>query len=78
LTHFDLGRSDADNAGLVTFKDRLGASRSEMLYLRYRAHTGSVVGDKNDWKLRLAKPIFARSPATILRAVGHLFYKHIG
>jgi hypothetical protein len=78
LTRFDLGRSDADNAGLVTFKDRLGASRSEMLYLRYRTHAGSVGGDKNDWTLRLAKPIFARSPATILRAVGHLFYKHIG
>jgi hypothetical protein len=81
LTRFDLGRSDAENTGLVTFKDRLGSSRSEMSYLRYCAHAqsaGSVVGDKNDWKLRLAKPLFARSPDTVLRAVGSLLYRHIG
>jgi GNAT acetyltransferase-like protein len=81
LTSFDLGRSDADNTGLVNFKDRLGAVRSEMSYLRYYPHgqpTSGVVGDKNDWKLRLAKPIFARSPDKVLRVVGRLLYKHIG
>jgi len=81
LTSFDLGRSDADNAGLVQFKDRLGAARSEMSYLRYYAHgqpTSGGVSDKNDWKLRLAKPIFGRSPDAVLRAVGHLLYRHIG
>ena len=33
----DLGRSDSDNAGLITFKDRLGADRSTLTYVRYPA-----------------------------------------
>jgi lipid II:glycine glycyltransferase (peptidoglycan interpeptide bridge formation enzyme) len=81
VTNFDLGRSDADNVGLVNFKDRLGATRSEMSYLRYYAHEqppSGVASDNNDWKLRLAKPIFARLPDKVLRAVGRLLYKHIG
>ena len=80
LTSFDLGRSDADNTGLVHFKDHLGAARTEISYLRYYAHEQPTRGvtDKNDWKLRLAKPIFGCSPDVVLRAVGRLFYKHIG
>jgi CelD/BcsL family acetyltransferase involved in cellulose biosynthesis len=81
LVQFDLGRSDITNTGLVTFKDRWGASRTEMSYLRYYAgwqRASGVASDKNDWKLRLAKPIFARSPDVVLRAVGSLLYRHIG
>ncbi len=34
---FDLGRSDCDNTGLITFKDRWGAGRSQLTYWRYPA-----------------------------------------
>jgi CelD/BcsL family acetyltransferase involved in cellulose biosynthesis len=34
MTQLDLGRSELDNAGLVKFKDRLGASRRELQYYR--------------------------------------------
>src|SRR5438034_5555456 len=34
---FDLGRSDRDNPGLITFKDRWGATRSQLTYWRYPA-----------------------------------------
>ena len=81
LVQFDLGRSDITNTGLVTFKDRWGASRKEMSYLRYYpgGNSNSLdITSKNDWKLRLAKQIFARSPDTILRAAGNLLYRHIG
>src|SRR5207247_3253868 len=30
---FDLGRSDPDNTGLITFKDRWGAARSVLTYM---------------------------------------------
>ena len=33
----DLGRSDLDNQGLITFKDRWGASKSTLTYYRYPA-----------------------------------------
>jgi Acetyltransferase (GNAT) domain len=81
LVQFDLGRSDITNTGLVTFKDRWGASRTEMSYLRYYPGGTSNaidISSKNDWKLRLAKPIFARSPDAVLRTVGSLLYRHIG
>jgi lipid II:glycine glycyltransferase (peptidoglycan interpeptide bridge formation enzyme) len=81
MTCFDLGRSEVDNTGLITFKDRWGASRKEMSYLRYYpgGNSNSLdITSKNDWKLRLAKQIFARSPDTILRAAGNLLYRHIG
>lgn len=32
---FDLGRPEFDNAGLITFKDRWGATRSPLTYWRY-------------------------------------------
>src|SRR6185436_335791 len=35
IRRLDLGRSDSDNAGLITFKDRLGADRSTLAYVRY-------------------------------------------
>jgi len=36
---FDLGRSDPDNAGLNTFKDRWGAARSQLTYWRHPTHS---------------------------------------
>jgi lipid II:glycine glycyltransferase (peptidoglycan interpeptide bridge formation enzyme) len=81
LARFDFGRSDTNNRGLVIFKDRWGASRTEMAYLRYypRGKVRSVdVTSRDDWKLRTAKAVFARSPNTILRLAGNVLYKHVG
>ena len=35
LTCMDFGRSDADNPGLIAFKDRWGAKSSGLTYLRW-------------------------------------------
>jgi len=35
MSLFDLGRSDADNTGLATFKERLGANLSTLTYVRW-------------------------------------------
>ena len=34
MSELDLGRSEPENAGLVQFKDRLGASRMDLKYYR--------------------------------------------
>jgi Acetyltransferase (GNAT) domain len=81
LVKFDLGRSDIDNSGLITFKDRWGASRREIRYLRCYPGgnlTSMDITLIDDWKLRLARPIFAHAPDAVLRAVGSLLYRHIG
>jgi Acetyltransferase (GNAT) domain len=76
LRVFDLGRSDTENKGLITFKDRWGAERSTLTYARYSSGTSRPIG--TDWKLRIAKQIFAHAPDSFLSAAGNIFYKHIG
>ena len=76
LHEFDLGRSAFDTPGLVTFKDRWGATRSVINYFRYPASaTGRVSAS---WSTRLAKPVFAYLPDRLLIAAGEILYPHVG
>jgi lipid II:glycine glycyltransferase (peptidoglycan interpeptide bridge formation enzyme) len=72
----DLGRSDRCASGLIAFKDRWGSRRSLLPYMRYPASSAQKAG--MDWKMRLAKPLFAKMPDTLLIALGDMFYKHVG
>jgi lipid II:glycine glycyltransferase (peptidoglycan interpeptide bridge formation enzyme) len=77
LKEFDLGRSDTDNAGLVEFKDRWGATRSTLTYLRYPAgHTKKA--SREGWGVRFAKQLFLHMPDGFLEAAGKLLYRHVG
>jgi CelD/BcsL family acetyltransferase involved in cellulose biosynthesis len=72
----DLGRTDADNQGLITFKNRLGGDQSTSTYFKSFASrgpdaTGSSVVER-------AKPVFARMPDSMLVTAGRLLYRHIG
>jgi hypothetical protein len=71
---FDMGRSDCDNLGLISFKERWGATRSQLTYWRYPARPAATAA----WRMRLAKRIFARLPDSLRIAAGDLLYKHIG
>lgn len=72
---FDFGRSDLDNAGLITFKDRWGAARSTLNYFRYPAKLTNEVG--SGWKGRVAKQILMRMPDAMLELTGRLLYRHV-
>jgi Acetyltransferase (GNAT) domain len=73
---FDLGRSDRDNEGLITFKDRLGAGRSNLTYLRCSAvHSQAVVGSQG---AEIARRVFGLMPSGLLSVAGKLFYRHVG
>ena len=76
IQELDLGRSDRDDSGLMTFKDRLGAARSISAYLRYTASSGGNLTDGRF--IRAAGRIVARLPDRALVAAGALLYKHIG
>jgi len=76
LTDFDLGRSELDNPGLLAFKDRWGASRVPLQYVRYSARPSAVAS--RSWPRTLAKYCFARVPNPFLSAAGRLLYRHIG
>src|SRR5712691_1615630 len=73
---FDLGRSDSDNPGLITFKDHWGAGRSELAYWRNPAPVAPIAAAA--LARRIAKFAFARLPNRLLIAAGDLLYKHIG
>jgi Acetyltransferase (GNAT) domain len=72
----DLGRSDLDQQGLITFKDRLGASKRRLHYIRY-----SISG-KPDAPGRLdtnrVRRIFPLLPDLLLLSAGRILYKHLG
>lgn len=81
LQVFDLGRSDLEATGLIRFKERWGAKRSEITYLRLlasRQAQGAYLPADADWKGRIAKQIVPHLPDRLLCAAGNLIYRHIG
>ena len=81
LRRFDLGRTDADQQGLITFKSRWGATQSVVTYSRYSlsaqaAHVFDLSAAK--WKSRVAKSLLSNLPLEALSVIGRVFYRHIG
>ncbi|PYN24364.1 MAG: hypothetical protein DMD99_11365 [Candidatus Rokuibacteriota bacterium] len=75
VREFELGRSDSDNLGLVTFKERWGATRSQLTYWRYQTPTSTAL---SGWGIKLARNFFAHIPDRLLIAVGKMVYRHLG
>lgn len=81
LRVFDLGRSDADQTGLITFKSRWGAKESRLTYVRLTPlENPAHIFDPGvrTWRTQIAKRIFAHAPAKVLSALGSVLYKHVG
>lgn len=81
LREFDLGRSDADQAGLITFKKRWGAAQTKLTYLRFTPsahHLHAFDPSRITWKTRMAKRVFGSTPTRLLPMLGEALYRHIG
>ena len=76
MKELDLGRSEWENEGLILFKDRWGARRFPLTYLRYPEHRAEVTY-RNLEKL-LAKWFFAVAPDAFAVPLGRVLYRHIG
>jgi hypothetical protein len=72
-SQFDLGRSDADDAGLIAFKDHLGAQRSSLTYYRY-SRTSFV----SRCAPRLSRGVGAMLPSPFRAFLGRAAYRHFG
>lgn len=72
----DLGRSDSDNLGLITFKERWGATRSHLTYWRYSTCPASA--PLAGWGIKLARSVIGHIPDTLLIAAGKMLYRHVG
>ena len=75
LTIFDLGRSDADNVGLITFKQRWGADASTLTYWRCSRRPAS--SRRRQLSMPIAQRLFDYLPDELLITAGKLLYRHI-
>jgi lipid II:glycine glycyltransferase (peptidoglycan interpeptide bridge formation enzyme) len=76
LEEFDLGRSEADAAGLIRFKDNLGAHKTCLNYWRVSSRPSRARTDVP--RLRLAQRFLSHLPDGVFRLAGELFYRHAG
>ena len=75
-SRFDLGRSEMDNPGLISFKQNWGAATFPLRY--YRLPARQPVPFASGWRGRIAKSLFSVMPDSVLSATGKLLYRHIG
>lgn len=75
LGEFDFGRSDLDNKGLATFKDRWGATRS---LLTYWTSPSIPHASRRICNGTLARRALAYVPARLLAFSGRFLYRHVG
>ncbi|HXN54058.1 MAG TPA: GNAT family N-acetyltransferase [Candidatus Acidoferrum sp.] len=73
---YDLGRSEPDNSGLVSFKENWGAASVPLDY--YRVPAQQPFRLNSAWRTRVAKGVFSMMPDALLAATGRLLYRHIG
>jgi hypothetical protein len=77
IQQLDLGRSDIDQQGLITFKDRWGAVRTKIQYLRHSAKPSRMT-EPPAWSSRPLRPFIERMPRAMLGVAGRLLYRHVG
>jgi hypothetical protein len=73
---FDMGRTQADNAGLLTFKDHWVSRHKQLTYWKFPGTPPLGMADGRT--LKLAKRVFSHMPQSLLVATGKLVYRHIG
>jgi CelD/BcsL family acetyltransferase involved in cellulose biosynthesis len=81
LKTFDLGRTDADQLGLITFKGRWGAKESLLTYSRYApAGDSSHMFDVSHSKASSgpARDLLGYLPNRLVSFLGRALYKHVG
>lgn len=75
MRRLDFGRSDIDQPGLISFKDRFGATRETMTYFRSSRRSQ---GSSAEFATRIARAIVRNLPDGALRAAGRVLYRHVG
>jgi lipid II:glycine glycyltransferase (peptidoglycan interpeptide bridge formation enzyme) len=73
LSFLDLGRTDVANAGLLKFKDRWGAARTNLHYYQYPVGTANTV---KVIQTNLVKALCSHLPVGVLEVAGKVLYKY--
>jgi len=75
LEELDMGRSNADNVGLIAFKEHWRAAGTTLSYWRYPVRFRGPLSARRQSLLRR---FVQAAPDVALEAVGTLLYRHIG
>jgi hypothetical protein len=75
LEEFEMGRSDSDNLGLISFKEHWGAVGKSLSYWAYPRSAPVTPGS---WERAILRQLVPVSPDPVLRTIGKLLYRHIG
>lgn len=75
MEELDMGRSDLDNAGLATFKEKWGAKSSTISYWRFPAQRSKPGPER---MIRHLKRLVSIAPDSSLVMLSNLLYRHIG
>ena len=78
MLEFDLGRSECENDGLITFKDRWGATRSTLTYSRTLKYSAATADSSSGRNAYFARQLFSFMPDWLFVAVGRVLYPHVG
>jgi Acetyltransferase (GNAT) domain len=79
-TELDFGRSDTDQASLITFKDRFGSKKRNLIYVRYSpcSQEADEQPSTASWAVRAGSHLVRCLPNSILKSMGRILYRHIG
>jgi Acetyltransferase (GNAT) domain len=69
----DMGRSDADNPGLIAFKKNWGASMKALSYWRYPC---GIRARPMEWQRTFMRRLVSLAPDVALTAAANLLYRH--
>jgi len=75
LVEFDMGRTEADNPGLLAFKDRWGAARQPLSYLELPSPQRSPFAGR---RAGIRSYLCAHAPDAVLVTTGRLLYRYMG
>ena len=75
-TTLDWGRCEPEHQGLAQFKERFGAVRTDLVYLRNPPSPADR--HRPSWATRAAKSVVPRMPVMVLTAAGRVAYRHVG
>jgi len=75
-SHFELGRTQEHNAGLLAFKNHWVSQPQRLVYWRFPESIS--LDSRASWKLDVAKRVFSLMPSRLLTVAGSVMYRHIG
>ena len=76
-TEFDFGRTDANDAGLLAFKNHWVPHPKRLVYWKFQK-SAEAPPSTEGWKSKLAGLAFSNMPVGILEFAGKMLYRHFG